>query len=84
MTRTKQHLDPKAKRDFSVLDGKDKWGIANWLQKSDKLGHCPFGTCYEFRFICNAMFPEIIKTDHCPCSILYVRDVIKIAKEAIK
>ena len=77
----KCHLDPDAKRNFGVLFVQDRNGIMRWLKHSNKGNFCPSirGHCY----VCSALFPETRKTDACPCDILYVKDVIKIAKQAI-
>ena len=96
MTLTKQHLDLKVKRDFSVLNEKDKKGINDFLNTNAKKSKCPFNNvcdCKGKDKRCLALFPEMksykkpIDSSYrnvCPCSILYIKDVIKIAKEAIK
>ena len=77
----KQHLDPNAKRDFSELSGEDKEALKKWL-KPGYHNICPFGwNCW----LCESVIPEIInKESQCPCSSFYVKDVIQVAKEAIK
>lgn len=92
----KQHLDINAKRDFSVLSKKDKNGIEYWLISDAPGEYCPFSVswlCNGKDKRCLALFPEIkvhkepIDKHYermCPCSILYIKDVIEIAKKAIK
>lgn len=80
----KQHLDPEAVRDFSVLDQMDRNRIAAWLMDSNKHGLCPLNSCGQ----CRDLFPEIAgKTEHGlqkhPCNILYVKNVILIAEQAV-
>ena len=78
----KRHLDPDAKRDFSVLFEQDRDGIRRWLKRSRKVDRCPYIHCYVC-YVCKALFPETKTAECCPCYILYVKDVIKIAKQAI-
>ena len=82
----KQHLDPNAKRDFSVLSDENKKDIKNWLKKWGRSKICPFGGLAFPCRKCHTIFPELkrYKYPHCPCSVLYIKDVIAIAKEAIK
>jgi len=83
--KKKQHLDPKAKRDFTVLDQFDRVGIKIWLTNSNKRSACPMNSCNR----CRDLFPEIVgKRDKYggqkhPCHILCMKDVIEVAKAAI-
>jgi len=83
----KQPLDPNAKRDFSVLCEYDKDCIKEWIKKGLKLKSCPLGMGDSSCDKCDSLFPELKnhpnKDNECPCSILYVNDVIAVAKEAI-
>ena len=79
----KRHMDPNAKRDFSVLDEEDRGKITEWLMTSMSTRVCPHVGCEN----CVSLFPEMVEEDgqvyHCPCNVLYLKDVIKIAKQAI-
>ena len=81
----KQHLDPHAKRDFSVLSEHDKERVREWLTQDKKTQICPFW--FDDELIkcpkCSAIFPEVLN-GRCPCSILYIKDVIEITREAVR
>lgn len=60
--------------------------IKKWLKANAKRRMCPFSkTNYVYTCeICESLFPEIKGTLKHPCHVLYIKDVIKIAREAVR
>jgi len=81
----KKELDPNAKRDLS-LNKDERLVVEEWLKDRGKLW-CPavmlsfYVWCCE---TCERMFPEAKGSHRCPCKTLRVRDVVAIARRALK
>ena len=87
MSTKKQHIDPTAKRDWKVLTKKAIEGIKDWFKAYSPKESCPFvdSNGRYGKKICQGLFPEVKSDcdDIHPCTILYVSDVKKVAREAI-
>lgn len=91
MTKRKIELDPEAVRDFDLSE-EHRRKIRAWCQEEDKTESCPLGPSWHCTSpkTCRSLFPEIIgqhwrwnNTQKCPCHVLKIRDVVKVAREAV-